>query len=247
MQNWTSKNYHKNDKIYRGSFNYYRNENIYAEESFDVYRDKKENTFSYVSECLSRVATGEILTTRVEYIVNKEYIPVYVCIEKLMGKEWARELFEYNQKRGTIQYSFNNSKNEEHKEEMSTAPKFHIACPTSATSILFLRSKKFDAQGKNYYHVLTSFNQWEFKETPKFVGVLLDRPTLTAEKLNIEGQNVQATQYRLFDENVDSKSAKEPPHIKCFVSPHGGIPYLLRGDDGTKIQIKFLNDMSEKD
>jgi hypothetical protein len=70
---------------------------------------------------------------------------------------------------------------------------------------------------------------------------------LTAEKMSIDGQSVQAVQYKLYDDTTDFKTAKEPPHVKIFLSVHGGIPYLVRTDDGTKIQIKYLNDFSEKD
>jgi hypothetical protein len=31
------------------------------------------------------------------------------------------------------------------------------------------------------------------------------------------------------------------------LSPHGGIAYTIRSDEGTKIQIKYLNDLSEKE
>ena len=65
--------------------------------------------------------------------------------------------------------------------------------------------------------------------------------------MNIDGQNVQATQYKMYDETTDFKNLKEPPHIKIFLSQHGAIPYMIRSDDGTKIQIKYLNDLTEKE
>jgi hypothetical protein len=247
MQLWTSKNYHKNDKIYRGSFNYFRNENQYAEETFDVYRDKKEQTFHYVSEVIARVSTGEILTIHVEYVVNKEFIPIFVMIEKLMGKDFSKEIYEYNVKRNFILYAIKNSKGDEEKMEIATAPKFHIATAASACSMLFLRSKKLDSSGKNSFNFLIGNNQWDFKETPKFKNVIVERANLTNEKINIEGQNVQATQYKIFDDGEDLKSVKEPAHIRVYISQHGGIPYLIKGEDGTKIQIKFLNDLSDKE
>jgi hypothetical protein len=247
MQTWTSKTYRKEDKIYRGAFNYYRNENSYAEENFDVYRDKKEQNYHYVSEAVVKVTTGEILNLHVEYIVNKDYIPLYVAIEKSMGKESTREVYEYISRRNHLLYQFTNSKGDDHKDEIVTAPKYHITTPTAASSMLFLRSKKFDASGKNSFNILVGFNQWEYKEIPKFKNIILERANLTAEKMNIDGQNVQATQYKMFDEDTDFKSAKDPQHIKIFLSQHGAIPYMIRSDDGTKIQIKYLNDLNEKE
>jgi hypothetical protein len=132
-------------------------------------------------------------------------------------------------------------------EKIVTAPKFHITTPTAASSMLYLRSKKFDANGKNSFNFLISTNQWEFIETPSFKNVILERASLTTEKINIEGQNVQSTQFRIYDEKTDFKNLKDPPHIKVFLSQHGGIPYVIKSDDGTKIQIKYLNDLSEKE
>jgi hypothetical protein len=248
MQNWTSKVYRKDDKIFRGAFSYQRNENIYADESFDIYRDKKEQSFHYISEAVVKVTTGEILNLHVEYIVNKDYIPTYVLVEKIMGKEVSKEVYEYNSKRNQLVYTFQSSKdNEVHTAEVATAPKFHIATPTAASSMLFMRSKKFDATGKNFFNVLVGTNQWDYKEAPVFKNVVLERAGLTAEKMNIDGQNVTATQFRMYDEGTDFKNIKEPPHIKIFLSQHAGIPYLIRTDDGTKIQIKYLNDLTEKE
>jgi hypothetical protein len=247
MQDWTTKVYRKDDKIFRGAFSYHRNENTYAEELFDIYRDKREQTFHYISESIVKVTTGEILNLHVEFIVNKEYLPLYVGIEKIMGKESAKEIYEYNPRRNYIVYKFINSKGEETTVDIPTAPKFHIATPTTASAMLFLRSKKLDSSGKNSYNILTAFNQWEFKEAPHFKNIMLERASLTVEKMSIDGQNVQATQYRMFDADADLKTSKEPQHIKIFLSQHGAIPYQIRSDDDTKIQIKYLNDLSEKE
>lgn len=247
MQTWTSKNYRKEDKIYRGAFSYFRNENSYAEENFDVYRDKKEQSYHYISEATVKVTTGEVLNLHVEYIVNKDFIPTYVAIEKIMGKEMTKETYEYISRRNHLLYKFINSKKEEHIDEIATAPKYHITTPTAASSMIFLRSKKFDANGKNSFNILVAQNQWEYKEAPKFKNVIMERASISAEKMNIDGQNVQAVPYKMYDEETDFKNLKDPPHIKIYLSQHGAIPYLIRSDDGTKIQIKYMNDLSEKD
>ena len=247
MQNWTTKTYRKEDKIYRGAFNYYRNENIYAEEIFDVYRDKREQSYHYISEAIVKVTTGEVLNLHVEYSINKDYVPTFVMIEKIMGKEATKETYEYNSKRNILTYKFTSNKHEEFSAEISTAPKFHISTPTAASSMLFMRSKKIDASGKNSFNLLVGFNQWEHSETPYFKIIILERANLSTEKINIDGQSVQAIQFRMYDENTDFKNIKDPPHVKIFISQHGGIPYMIRTDDGTKIQIKYLNDLTEKE
>lgn len=247
MEHWTTKIYKKEEKIFRGAFSYFRNENIYAEEIFDVYRDKKDLSYHYVSEAVVKVSTGEVLNLHVEYIVNKEYIPQLVIIEKIMGKESTRETYEYILKKNHLLYKFTNSKGEEHVEEILTAPKYHIATPTAVSSMLFLRSKKLDTSGKNSFNSLVSSNQWEFKDVPKFKNIILVRVGVAMEKINIDGQNVQASQFKIYDEATDFKNIKDPQHIKMYLSQYGAIPYIIRTDDGTKIQIKYLNDLTEKD
>lgn len=242
---WTTKNYNKSDKIFRGAYNYYRNDNIYAEETFDVYFEKKENSYITVAESLARVATGEMLSIKVEYVVNKEYIPTFVSIEKNMGKEFAKEVFKYVTKRNHIVYTFDNSEGFHHEEEIITAPRYHIATPLASPSMLFLKSKKLDVSGKNSFNVLSTLNQWDFKDSPVFKNIIVERANLTTEKMNIDGQNVQATQYKLYDGEADFKNVKEPPHIRIFLSQHGAIPYVLRADDGTKIQIKYFNNLNK--
>ncbi len=244
---WTSKNYKKEDKIYRGAYNYYRNDNIYAEENFDVFFEKKESSITTIAESMARVATGEILTIRVEFVVNKEYIPTYVSIEKTMGKEFVKEIFRYVTKRNHILYTFENSKGGSEEKEIITAPKYHIATPVCSPSMLFLKSKKLDVSGKNSFNILTSSNQWDFKDAPVFKNILVERTNLTNEKMNIDGQNVQATPFKIFDADADFKNLKEPPNIKVFLSQHGGIPYVIRTDDGTKIQIKYFNNLNKED
>jgi len=247
MHLWTSKNYHKNDKIYRGAFHYFRNENQYAEENFDVYRDKKEQSYHYISEIVARVSTGEILNMHVEYCLNKEFVPTYLFIEKIMGKDFAIEKYEFNPKKNQIHFEFKSNKTEDTTTDIATAPKFFITSPSAAASMLFLRSKKLDSSGKSSFNILSSQNQWEFQDFPQFKNILIERANLTAEKINIEGQNVQAVQYKMYEDIPANKSAKDPAHVKVYLSQHGGIPYMIKSEDGTKIQIKFLNDLSDKE
>ena len=49
-------------KVFRGAYNYLRNGNIFSEETFEVFKDRKEGTYSFESEMHSRVATGQLLT-----------------------------------------------------------------------------------------------------------------------------------------------------------------------------------------
>ena len=137
--------------IYRGAYNYYRNNNIYSEETFDVYRDNKERTITFMSVLHSRVSTGELLTIKTEYVLNKDYVPHSTTIERILGEDSAVEQFEYLVKDNDLHYKLTNKDGEVNETTLSTSPRFHIPIPSAASSMIFLRSKKFDSTGKNVY------------------------------------------------------------------------------------------------
>lgn len=244
MKRWTSQYYLKEDKIYRGAFNYLRNDLTYAEETFDVYRIKDQN-LAYVSEAIIKLQTGEILNIKVEYIITKEFLPTFVMVEKTIGKNQTKESYTYNLKNNTLDYLFESTKHEDIRDVIALAPRYHISTPTAVSSVLFVKSKKFDSNGKNNYNILTSNNQWDYIETPSFNIVILERESVSMENLVIENQAVQATVYKLFENLPESKTAKKNPYAKIYLSQHASIPYLIDSGDGTKIQIKYLNDLSE--
>lgn len=243
MNKWTSQFYLKDEKIYRGSFNYSKNDVIYAEETFDVYRLKKDHNLAYISESIIKLPTGEILYINVEYVISKDLLPVFVMVEKSIGRNLARETYKYNIKNNTLDYTFHCSKNGDHNEIIALAPRYHIATPTAATTILFIKTKKFDSNGKNYYNILQSQNHWDFREVPSFKLVLLERENVSMEKLIIESQEVLATVYKLYEDLPDMPNGKKHPHITIHLSPHASIPYLVTSEDGVRIQIKYLNDL----
>jgi hypothetical protein len=238
------------DKVFRGAYNYFRNDNIYSEETFDVYKDKKELTMTFVSQILSRVATGELLNINVEYTVNKNFLPHHVVIERALGKDYSRETYEHNVRKNILTYTFEN-KDDTHISELMTAPTFHITTPTSTTSSLFLKTKKFDQTSKNFYLLYSSTNQWKYETDPITQSIYMQRVSLTSESITIDGHNVEAIQYKLFEDIDEDENAKKavivPPSLRLYVSQHAAIPYVIKGDDGTKIQVKYFNDLENKE
>lgn len=244
------------EKIFRGAYGYSRNNNVYSEENFEVFRDKKEMTYTFVSEMMSRVATGELLTIKVYYKINKEFIPLEVDINRTLGNNSVRELYEYDQRKTRINYMFKNG-DEETRIDFPTNPKFYITTSATCTSMLYLRSKKFDATGKNFYSLYTSKNLWDYKEEPSLRNIVVQRTSQTSENLKLDGSNLQAVQYKIQEHDlaVEAEENKPPPkggiktptpiqeEIKIWTSQHMTIPYLVKANDGTKIQVKFLNNL----
>lgn len=246
------------EKIFRGAYSYSRNNNVYSEENFEVFRDKKEMTYIFQSEMISRVATGELLTIKTNYKINKEFIPLEVDIMRSLGSINVREFYEFDQKKTRINYTFTSEEGET-QIDFPTNPKFFITTSATCTSMIFLRSKKFDATGKNFYSLYTSKNLWEYKEEPSLKNIVVQRASQTAENLKLDGNNLQAIQYRLqeFDAEAEAEAQKKQAQnkttkvistpadeLRIWTSQHLTIPYLIKSNDGTKIQVRFLNNLS---
>ena len=227
----------------KGAYKYLRNDTIYCEETFDVYKEKKENAYSFESELHSRVATGELLTMKVTYKLNKDYIPVLVMIERNLGENSIKEVYDYDSRHNILKYTFLDKNGKLHGHELSTSNKFYITSPCACTSMLFLRSKKFDNTGDNVYAFWTSRNQWEFTEAPRVQSIAVKKISTTYEPLLIEGNKLQSQEYRLC-EFQDEDMEEDPAFIRMYSSKHVTIPYMIKDEqDNTKIQIKFLNDL----
>lgn len=240
----------KGVKVYKGAFNFYHGGSIYSEETFEVFRERREQALEFVSEIHSRVSTGELLSIKTHYMVNKEFIPQKVYVDRSLGNKSIREEWIYNKKRDEITYIFR-EKLGVTEVQFPTSPKFHISTPTATTSMLFIRSKKFDTTGKNVYSLWQSNNEWNYEKKPENVFVNVKKISSTNESMNIEGQNVQAIHYRLFQNmNEDEEEEKydgDPPLINVYLSKHLAIPYLLRSEtDKTKVQIRYLNNLDSE-
>lgn len=233
----------RGEKIYRGAFDYYRGDNIYSEEEFEVWKESQNMTYSIFSKLHSRVATGELLTIYVDYQCTKDFVPENVLVEKALGKELVTEIYNFNKKENLVDYLFISKEGQVH-DQINSSPKFHIATPTAASSMLFLRSKKEDTTSKNFYITLQSNNDWKFKELPSFKNITMQRISTTAEDVKINGSTVSATEYKLFEDSNNDEEDYNPAHLNVFMSKHLGIPYSIQSEDGTKILVKYLNDLN---
>lgn len=239
-------------KIFRGAYNYIKKEGAYAEEQFEVYRDGQDQAMHFLAKLHSRVSSGELFSIDVHYSLTKDYQPTFLNIKRSMGTEMVQEIFDVNPRKALLNYIFV-SEEEEISREINTPPKFHLTAPVACSSMVFLRSKKFDATSKNYYTFMSSANQWTFEKDPYSHNITVQRITATAENIVIEGNNLQAIDYRMIEDSNtdqgdnDAKLSTGQDSLKISVSPYITIPYLLRSPDGTRIQIKYLNNLTDKD
>lgn len=236
----------RGDKVYRGAFNYFKGETLYAQEEFEVYKDRKELGMTFFAEFHSRVATGELLTVYVDYVLTKDYIPVKLVVERTLGKLIVKEFFDFNPRMNYLDYIFLSKDGQKHAQ-INVPPKFGITTPTSCTSMLFLKTKKEDTTSRNFFNVISSKNQWSFEHEPYQQTICVERTALASENIQIDGHSVAATSYRIFDA-VDIEAGDEAeniPFATTQISKHATIPYKINSSDGLRIQVKYLNDLDK--
>lgn len=231
-------------KIYEGEFTYRKDKTIFSGENFQVFRNKEKMSIMYCSEVYSRTLEGIVFDARVNYLISKEFIPMFVSIEKKLGKDYSGEIFDFIEKDSMIEYQFINSSSKERKE-IKSPTKFHIATPAAVCSHCFLLSKKFDTTHLNYYQVLKSNNRWNFEETPEFIEIGSRKESEGVRNLKIGKHKLKSANFTTFEvENGESeKIHSEKKGIQVKVSPYHGIPYLIEDLDKSTIEIKTLKNL----
>lgn len=234
------------EKIYRGAYTYFEGDRIYSEEEFEIFKDNKEMTTQFISMSHSRVSTGELLTVRVDFTVNRNWGVKVARVEKNLGKKSVTEEYHFNTATNILSYQLNNG--EEVKEtSISTPPRFHLSLPATCCSFLFLLSKKFDSNAsKNNYVLYSSMNDWSYVKELQTTNIALQRVENAPEFLHIGEAKLKGDFYQMFEDKSGSGGKKEQfvPKLKAFISKHIAIPYLLEDSTGHKIQIKYLNDLN---
>lgn len=217
---------------------------MYAEEEFEIYRDHKEFTITFMAILYARIPTGELLTTYVDYVVGKDFMPHNLYIERILGNSMIQENYSYDIKDNQLHYHYSGPQGKDHVQ-LSAPSKFSLTTPTTSTSFTFLKSKKEDPLSKNYYTILGAENNWSFEKGPDSKIVVMERTGSGAESINIDGKTLQSVPYRLFDSEdlLDENESANAPSLTVNMSSIITVPYQIKSNDGTKIQIKYLSDL----
>lgn len=239
----------ESQKIFIGAYQYISNGSTFCEENFEIGRDNKELNFVFKSEIHSRTSTGELLKINVDYIVNKNYIPLYVRIFKELGNKKCTEQYTLDYKTNLVKYTYDNNEDPLQIVEFATPGRFHISTPATACSVLFVLAKKLSQTGKTTYVCFKSPNHWDYVGPPYQVELGMEKAATMNQTLQL-GNNVkvQATHWKLFEEDKDSsvvgKAEKnQNPVVDVYLSKHMSLPYLITPDDNTKVIIKYLNEL----
>ena len=237
----------KGKKIYRGYYNYQQNNDIFCEEEFEVFSYSKNLELIFLAVKHFRLATGEVLRITMKYTISKSFMPKSLFIEKAMGKSKVLEVFQVEPNNDKLLYTFNNTL-KENVQSLKVPPKFTIATPFTCTSMIHLKSKKENTTSKNYYHIISSINQWEFLHDLVTTNLVMERSASTTTNLNISTNKLKATSYKVYDSDHNESFKESGPlsgYIQAYISKHNTIPYLIEStEDNINIEIRYLNDLS---
>ena len=232
-------------RIYEGSYQYFNKNTLFCEENFEIFRNKEKLTIQFFSELFSRTKGGELFETKVSYLVNNQFVPIFVHIEKSLGSNHSIENYTYDQKNNVIEYQFRIG-NSLDTAEITAPTKFHISSNTSVNSHLFLQSKKFDTSNVNHYSILRSRNKWEYESVPEFYEIGVERQSVTPVKIKLNRFAVRATPFKIIETNPNEELPKftDQKGIIAHVSGFHSIPYRIEDPyTQTTIQIKKLSNL----
>jgi hypothetical protein len=228
------------EKIIEGKFNFYNENQRYCEEFFSLYQDASspQGSFTFNSEILSRVETGEFLKIYVDYELSYQFEPINLRIKRSLGAKKSTERYAINQKDKTIQYQFS-SKFGSGDHERAINGKFHLASPSFASSFAMTQHKKPDPVHRTPYVSITSPNIWKY-EGP-FVEGMVHVELVNSEPKTIklrDGREVQAVHFKIFDEDRLSNPHGEGHDF--FISKYYQIPYKAEFKNGLNVEIEVL-------
>ena len=225
------------EQIFKGFYDYFQGDDCYSEEEFEVYRNPQNMTMSFFSNIYTRMTTGEMLSVYVDYTVYKNYLPYKVLIEKALGKNKCGETYEYDKAKKLVNYIFISNEEEKHIE-IPIASRFHIATPSTASSMLFIQNQRRAANEQSCFTMLTGKNQWSFKQEPILKSVVLYKTREKTEPFKMGKEAVYTDAYRLY-ENVKGESLNmNAPSLGVYMSQYFNIPYILESSNGMTIKIK---------
>jgi hypothetical protein len=230
------------EKIIEGKYNFFNNNQKYCEEFFKLYQDSgTQANYTFNSEILSRVETGEFLKIYVDYELSYQFEPINLRIKRSLGAKKSTERYAINAKDKTVQYQFS-SKFGSGDDERPVNGKFHLANPSFASSFAMTHHKKPDPVHRTPYLTLSSPNIWKyessFRESMMHVEVVNSEPKTI--KLR-DGREVQAVHFKVFDE--DKLSNPHGNGQDFFISKHFQIPYKAEFNNGLQVEIETMKNL----
>lgn len=215
--------YNHLDKVLEGAYRYLSLGKQYSQESFQVYRDPKTDSFLFHCEILSRVHTGEFLKSEVKYQIDSLCIPEQVIIKRSLGEQYAEETFNFNKQQKILHYTFTDINQQQSEFKKNISSKFQIATPAFSCSTLFSISKRFDSLARDTFTLVSSDNDWGFLKPFSENLIYVEYQTHKSEEIRVKNKDLTCYLCKVFQADVHQHDQPEP--LIFYISKNMGIPY----------------------
>jgi hypothetical protein len=217
-----------------GSYKYLDKEQEFAQENFKFLNFPDDEVYQIHSEILSRIETGEFLKILVHWGMDYHFVPTFLRIEKSLGTKYVEEVFRIEHQTQECFYSLKNSiGTQEFKRPFGS--KHHLASPSFATAALFTLSKKFNATGRTPVTLISSANDWVYREPPIEKMVFAEFKTRDIKDFNLNGTTLTASHLQVHEQDMSHNGSG----VDIWVSKHFAVPYMMQSED-KKIITNFL-------
>ncbi len=237
--------------IYKGAYDYFQEKRKYAEETFEIYKDPQNHILTFKTEVSGRAPNGEFLLIHVIYSITERFSPIAVQVKKTMGKQITSEEFLFDHTTNTMRYHFQSDKMLG-EINIATKQRMHISTPSICTSLLFLKSKRFQNSAINTYKTLISDNQWDLNYNLRLEDISVERISATPVNLILKDQNIQAMVYRLskfeYEDSSSKNQPKEKQYLDFYLSKHLTIPYKIEDpNEGKILEMRYFNSLEKSE
>jgi len=214
--------------LLEGSYKYLDKEQEFAQENFKLLNFPDDEVYQIYSEILSRVETGEFLKIIVRYDMDYHFAPLFLRTEKSLGTKFVEETFKIEHQTQECFYQLKNSIGiQEFKRPFGS--KHHLASPAFATAAVFSLSKKFNATGRTPVTLISSANEWVYREPPIEKMVFAEFKSRDIKDFNLNGKTLTASHLQLHDH--DSSHTDDSAPVDMWLSKHFSLPYMMTHEE----------------
>ena len=248
FENFNTDNY---VKIYKGAYDYFHKSRKYSEETFEIFKDEHNHLLMFNSEVSGRAPNGEFLIINVYYKITERFNPIAVLVKKTMGKQTTYEEYLFDNTNNTMRYKFT-SDHSLGEIKIFTKQLIHISTPSISTSLLFLKSKRFQNAAINSYKALISDNQWDLNYNLRQEEISVERITATPILITLKEKPIKAMRYRLYQyqyQEIFSKNQTQNQNfLDIYLSKHLTIPYKIdEPATGKVLEIRYFDHLEKSE
>jgi len=174
----------KSEIIMEGTYQYFKSNDNFARENFKIVKLKEKSEYHIYAEFLSRLDTEEQLKVMTQYVVNEQFTPLFVQIEKAISNKYVVETYSFEKNRSVLKYQLKNNSGSQ-DFSMPWSEQTHLSSPAFSTSTIWMKRIE-DFSTSVSLKTIVSENEWHYSKPPQeqIIYARLKSESLENYKLN---------------------------------------------------------------